>query len=64
MSVKEMVYGFREIGIELNNFLYDGIVKENIKREHTKEELEKMLEEIRLYSWECYKYAIEDLGCR
>lgn len=64
MSVKDMVYGFREIGIELNNFLYDGIVKENIKREHTKEELEKMLEEIRLYSWECYKDATEELGWR
>lgn len=64
MSVKDMVYGFRDTGMELNDFLYDGKVKKNIRREHTKEELEEMLEEIRLDCWSYYKDAIEELGWR
>lgn len=61
MSIKDMVNGYESIGRELNNFLYKGKVKNNIKAEHTKEELEQKLEEIRLDIWECYKNAIDEL---
>ena len=59
-----MVYGFRDTGIELNQFLYNGKVKKGVKKEHTKEELEEMLESIRIDMWNYYKDATEELEWR
>lgn len=62
MSVKDIVIGYEIIGCKLNEFLYEGRVKDNIRVNHTKEELEEMLEDIRLDCWNSYQEATEDLG--
>ena len=45
----------RKLGEYLNNFLYkDGKPRNNIKNEHTYEELWNELESIRVDAWESY----------
>lgn len=62
MSVKDMVYDYRSMAERLDRFLYDGEMKKPIKTEHTKEELEEILETIRLESWASYREAATELG--
>lgn len=59
---KNAIDGYSSIGRRLNEFLYDGRVKDNVKREHTKEELEQMLEDIRQECWENYSQGAKGLG--
>lgn len=53
---------YRSLGERLNEFLYNGKVKQGEKKEHTKEELEEMLENIRKECWDNYSELKEELG--
>ncbi|MBZ9622945.1 hypothetical protein G9F71_008765 [Clostridium sp. FP2] len=61
-DIRDMVEGYESIGNELNNFLYEGRVKKGIRKEHTKEELEIILESIRKECWEKYSTGAYSLG--
>ena len=51
------------VGTELNDFLYkDGKPRNNIKEEHTYEELWDMLEKIRISAWESYDDIANYMG--
>lgn len=58
----DMLSNYRFLGEELNEFLYEGRVKKKIKKEHTKQELEEMLEFIRENVWGSYSDAKSELG--
>lgn len=52
-----------KLGMRLNDFLYkDGKPKNNIKEEHTYEELWDMLESIRQNAWDAYDDVAYSMG--
>lgn len=59
---RDMIEGYSSIGSELNEFLYEGKVKHGKKKEHSKEELENMLEQIRKECWENYRSGSNHMG--
>lgn len=61
-ATADLLHGYSSLGERLNEFLYDGKVKKGVKREHSKEELDEMLESIRQECWETYSNAKKELG--
>lgn len=63
-TTKDMLNGYSALGVMINEFLYEGKVKKGVKQEHTKEELEEMLENVRRDCWDYYSNATRELGIR
>ncbi len=61
MSQRDLVNGYEIIARDIGSFLYSNI-KKKTKTEHTKEQLENMLEAIRLDCWDTYNNSARELG--
>lgn len=65
MSVNNEATNFaRFLGEQLNDFIYEGRPKQNIRKEHTKEECLELLEEIRRWTWDNCDSWERQLGWR
>ena len=58
----DIAQSLKDVGFELNSFLYDGKVKDKQLRDHTKEELIAELEWIRKDCFERYNEISDSLG--
>ena len=58
----DIAQSIKDVGCELNNFLYDGKVKDVQLKDHTKEELIAKLEQIRQDCFEQYDEISDSLG--
>jgi hypothetical protein len=62
MSSKDMVNGYESIARQIQSFMWKGIPYKSEKMEHTKQELEELLESIRDECWSKYDSAAYELG--
>lgn len=62
MSVKDLVHGYEGVAREIQSFMWEGRPFKSEKIEHTKEELEAMLESIRKTCWSHYDENARELG--
>ena len=53
-----------QLGHLLNDFLYEGKVKNNIPKQHTEEEYREQLESIRQLMFDNYNKVADSLGWR
>lgn len=61
-DLRRSVEAHESIAWQIQGFLWEGKPHKSSKKERTKEELESLLEDIRLECWSIYNSAAEDLG--
>lgn len=52
----------KQIGYMLNNFLYEGKVKDKVYKQHTEQEYRALLENLREDMFDSYNEASRELG--
>jgi hypothetical protein len=61
-TARDMVEGYERIARQIQQFVWEEKPFKSNKKEHTKEELEKLLEDIRKTCWSNYDSGAYDLG--
>lgn len=59
---RDMVEGHEGVARDIQQFMWEGIPHKSQKRQHTPEEFEAFLEELRLQSWNHYNRGADSLG--
>jgi hypothetical protein len=62
VSTKDLVNGYEGTARQIQDFMWKGRPFKSEKIEHTKEELELMLDSIREECWSIYDCAARELG--
>lgn len=62
--IRDIAENNLQLGHSLNDFLYDGKVKDGIPKQHTAEEYREKLESIRKSMFDSYNTVANSLGWR
>jgi hypothetical protein len=60
--VKDVVNGYENLARQIQSFMWEGKPFKSKKKEHTKEELEDFLDDIRQECWMNYDSGASELG--